>query len=264
MSVYSQAAEVLQYISPKFYKQRYFKRLKGVNAGNFLQRNLEPEMIWVKDYLPENSVFLDIGANVGAYVYLLEDRLKPQNIYAFEPNAALNSRLKRIFPQIQVCKVALSDENTVTEFKIPVMNGRAVHSRGTLQKNIKESGETHSKIQQVQVMPLDGWMCGKSLNRIDFIKIDVEGHEHRTLRGAKDTLLRYRPVLMVEMEQRHHEVPVWNLVEEVCSLGYTPHYLDRNSMKKMPLTRNLLEAQNANNVKNYAAYINNIIFLPKL
>lgn len=264
MSLYSQLAEQLQYISPEFYKQRFFKKLKDANAANILQRKIEPEMLWVKDYLPENGVFMDIGANVGAYIYLLERKLKPHNIYAFEPNAQLSSRLKRIFPNIHVSEVALSNQNAVAEFKIPVMNGKAVHSRGTLQKNLKESGETSSKIRQVQVMPLDEWLRGKNLNRIDFIKIDVEGHEHQTLLGAKEILARYRPALMVEMEQRHHAVPVWNIIEDVCSIGYTPHYFDRRTMKIAALSRKFFEAQDAANVKNYAAYINNIIFLPEI
>lgn len=264
MSVYSQAAEVLQYISPEFYKQRFFKKLKGVNRANILQRRIEPEMLWVKEQLTENGVFMDIGANVGAYLYLLERQLKPQNIYAFEPNIQLNKRLKRLFPDINVSEVALSDLNTVAEFKIPVMHGKAIHSRGTLQKDLKESGETSSRIQQVQVMPLDEWMRGKNINRIDLIKIDVEGNEHKTLLGARETLVRYRPVLMVEMEQRHHSFPVWNIIEDVCTVGYTAHYFDRSTMELTPLTRAFLEAQDAVNVKNHAAYINNIIFLPEL
>jgi len=147
MSIYSQAAELLQFISPEFYKQRFFKKLIGLNASNILERKVEPEMLWLKDFLPENAVFFDVGANVGAYLFLLENQLKPENIYAFEPNKALNIRLRRLFPKINLSETALSNENTIAKFKVPIMNGKAVNSRGTLQKNLKEAGETKAKIQ---------------------------------------------------------------------------------------------------------------------
>ena len=65
----------------------------------------------------------------------------PQNIYAFEPNKSLNRRLKRLFPKVKLFSVALSDENTVAEFKIPVLKGEKVNSRGTLQTDFREENE---------------------------------------------------------------------------------------------------------------------------
>jgi len=67
---------------------------------------------------------------------------------------------------------------------------------------------------------------------------------------------------MVEIEQRHHEEPVWNIISEVENWGFEAHYLERNSLNLEKLTKNLIEAQNSENVKQYAEYINNIIFVP--
>ncbi len=86
MSIYSKLAENLQYISPSYYKSRFFKKLKGLSAQNLLERKVEPEFLWIKEVLEKDSVFMDVGANVGAYLYTLENHLKPENIYAFEPN----------------------------------------------------------------------------------------------------------------------------------------------------------------------------------
>lgn len=262
MSLYSQLAEQLQYISPEFYKRRFFKKLNGLSAENVLSRKVEPEMLWLKGFLKKDAVFFDVGANVGAYLYLLEHQINPKNIFAFEPNPELFIRLKRLFPKISISDVALSDENTVAEFKIPVMNGKTVHTRGTLQTENREIGETASKIQKVQVISLDDWCALNRIGKIDFIKIDVEGNELKTLRGAKKSIKNFRPVLMVEIEQRHHHFPIWDIIEEVMSWGYAACFLDRNLLKPQPLTKEIIENQDTAMVKVYNQYINNIIFFP--
>ena len=277
MSVYSQLAENLQYISPTYYKSRFFKKLKGLSAQNLLERKVEPEFLWIKEVLGKNSVFIDVGANVGAYLYTLENHLKPENIYAFEPNQQLFKRLKRLFPKVNLFSLALSDVSTIAEFKIPVINGEKVHTRGTLQTSIKEKNEEKTILQKVEVKPLDDLVFDEvyieqdrnaqtnkfNLKKLDFIKIDVEGNEMQTLRGAKKTIEKFKPILMVEMEQRHHKENLWTLISEIADWGYSVNYLDRETLKPKLLTEEFLNQQNPDNVKNYKDYINNIIFLPR-
>lgn len=270
MSVYSKLAENLQYISPTFYKSRFFKKLKGLDAHNLLARKVEPEFLWIKNILSKDAVFMDVGANVGAYLFTLEDHLKPENIYAFEPNPQLFKRLGRLFPKVNLSSVALSDISTIAEFKIPVINGEKIHTRGTLQTSIKEKNEEKTILQKVEVKPLDDLVFDSSqsdklnFQQVDFIKIDVEGNEMQTLRGAKKTIEKFKPILMVEMEQRHHEDNLWTLISEIADWGYSVNYLDRDSLKLKTLTEEFLNQQNPDNVKNYKDYINNIIFLPSL
>lgn len=260
MSVYSRLAENLQYISPSFYKSRFFKKLKNLDAHNLLERKVEPEFLWVKEILAKDAVFIDIGANVGAYLFDLENHLNPKNIYAFEPNAQLYKRLKRLFPKVHLYSVALSDVSAMAEFKIPVINGQKIHTRGTLQTAIKERNEERTILQKVDVKPLDDMVL--NLSKLDFIKIDVEGNEMQTLRGAKKTIEKFKPILMVEMEQRHHQDNLWTLISEIADWGYSVNYLDRTTLQTKPLTEAFLADQNPDNVKNYENYINNIIFLP--
>ncbi|GGG60299.1 FkbM family methyltransferase [Epilithonimonas arachidiradicis] len=261
MSVYSQLAENLQYISPSYYKSRFFKKLKGLTAQNLLERKVEPEFLWIKEVLRKDSVFMDVGANVGAYLFTLENHLKPENIFAFEPNQQLFKRLGRLFPKVNLFSVALSDISTIAEFKIPVINGEKIHTRGTLQTSIKEKNEEKTILQKVVVEPLDE--LSLNLKKLDFIKIDVEGNEMQTLRGARKTIEKYKPILMVEMEQRHHQENIWTLISEIADWGYSVNYLDREKLQPKILTEEFLNQQNPDNVKNYKDYINNIIFLPK-
>ena len=260
MSAYSNLAEYLQYLSPSFYKSRYFKKLKNLNPTNIIERKVEPEFLWIKNYLTKDAVFIDIGANVGAYLYVLETLLRSKNIFAFEPNPELNGRLKRLFPKIHVFSSALSDENTTAEFKIPIIKGQKVHSRGTLQTQLKEKDEEKTILQKVQVVKMDD--LNLKTSNIDFIKIDVEGNEMKTLRGAKQTILKHRPPLMVVMEQRLHVESLWSLISEIENWGFSANYLDRETLTLKRLTEEFILLQNADNVKNYQFYINNIIFIP--
>lgn len=262
MSLYQQFAEKLQYISPRFYKQRYFKSLHQLSKENFSQRNVEPELVWIKNYLSEDAVILDIGANVGTFLYQLENKLQPHNIYAFEPNKNLNARLQRLFPKMNVLSYALSDENTTAEFKVPVINGKMVASRGTLNTSYKEIGEEKSYTETVEVIKLDHWAGMENLKKLDFIKIDVEGNEMKTLLGGKNIIKNFKPTLMVEMEQRHHQQPIWKEISEVESWGFEAQYLNRETFDLDLLTEEIL-IKNTTDEKNKTEYINNIIFIPK-
>lgn len=262
MSLYQQLAEKLQYISPSFYKQRYFKSLKNLTRENFSGRNVEPELVWIKEYLQNDAVIFDIGANVGTFLYQLENKLNHKNIYAFEPNKKLNIRLKRLFPSMNISSVALSDENKTAQFKVPIIKGKMVASRGTLNTEYKEKGEERSYTETVEVVKLDDWTQSKNISKIDFIKIDVEGNEMKTLFGGKNTIQQFKPTLMVEMEQRHHKTPIWDEISEVENWGFEAHYLNRKTFTLEKLTEEIL-LKNISDEKNKTDYINNIIFIPK-
>ena len=141
MKFYQLLIEASQYIIPQVYKQRFFKKQNQLSRENILERKVEPELLWLTEFLPKDAVFMDVGANVGHFIYQLEYHLFPQNIYAFEPNKALNKKLKRLFPKVNLFSVALSNENTIAEFKIPILKGKQVNSRGTLQVDFHEENE---------------------------------------------------------------------------------------------------------------------------
>ncbi len=263
MKFYQLLTEASQYIIPQLYKQRFFKKQNQLSRENIISRKVEPELLWLTEFLPKDAVFMDVGANVGHFLFQLEYHLFPQNIYAFEPNKSLNRRLKRLFPKVKLFSVALSDENTVAEFKIPVLKGEKVNSRGTLQTDFREENEEKTIIQKVKVVKLDDFNPIQKLEKVDFIKIDVEGNEMKTLFGAKETILKFKPTVMVEMEQRHHQEPIWNLISEVENWGFEAHYLERNTFELKRLTEEFIKSQNAIFVKDYENYINNIIFIVK-
>jgi methyltransferase FkbM-like protein len=55
----------------------------------------------------------------------------------------------------------------------------------------------------VKKMTLDSWVERENLPRLDFIKIDIEGHEDRFIEGAKITLKKFRPYILGEFSENH-------------------------------------------------------------
>lgn len=262
MSLYVKLAEQLQFISPAFYKNRYFKKIDDLSLENLTLRNVEPEMLWLKNYLKKDLVFFDIGCNVGSYLRLVEPILNNENIYAFEPNKRLFRRLKRLFPKVNLFDIALSDENKIAEFKIPIIKGLEKNSRGTLRTDYSEKNEECFISEKVLVQTFDSWILDKNILKIDLIKIDVEGNEMNTLRGAKESIHKFKPVLLVEMEQRHHNENLKNLVEEIESWGFKTHYLNRKNFELEVITDEIFTNQNSAIIEDKISYINNFIFHP--
>ena len=262
MSIYHIITNQLQFITPRFYKERYFKNLKNLTKDNYSQKNIEPELMWIKDFLNADAVMLDIGSNNGSFLYQLEGKLSPKNLYAFEPNEKLYNRLRRIFPKIKSFCIALSDQNGTAAFKIPIIKGKNYDSRGTLQIGYREEDEEKHVLHQVKMLTLDDWQKSENLTKINFIKIDVEGNEMKTLEGAKQVIAKFRPTLMVEMEQRHHSEPIWDLIAQIESWEYAAYFLNRTTFNLERLSETIILEQNNNRLINKTAYINNIIFVP--
>ena len=97
-----------------------------------------------------------------------------------------------------------------------------------------------------------------------FVKIDVEGAELDVLRGGAETLRRCRPLLLVEIEQRHHREPIAEVFEQIALFGYDGAFLD-GSGRLRPLSAFDVERWQLEAVlrpDRGQPYINNFFFSP--
>jgi hypothetical protein len=115
------------------------------------------------------------------------------------------------------------------------------------------------------VQPLDALLSEES-RRIAFVKIDVEGHEPQVIGGASQLLASSHPVLLVEIEQRHHSAPVDSVIDEVESYGYSTWAVGADKLiprSAFDLERDQLRFLTdgfQNRMPN--GYINDFLFLP--
>src|SRR5262249_38123063 len=183
----------------------------------------------VRKLLKNCKVFIDAGANLGVYSLLASRTCGPgARIFSFEPSPVEFKKLELTvdwndLANVIKCPVALSDTNGTLSFF------ESLEGRGALNR-VDRPGDKVSRYRQTQgeCARLDDYMSSKGVERIDFIKIDVEGHELPLLEGAANILKTHRPSLMIEMaDKRASEVSTPEAIwAYLSSLRYTWLRLD--------------------------------------
>jgi FkbM family methyltransferase len=141
---------------------------------------------------------VDVGANLGWFTLLFARAVGPQGVvWAFEPVAGFREQLtwhlrqNGLQDRVRVVPCALGDVST--ERAIAVGESSAtLHWTGT---------QAPPETEVVSVRPLDLLVPRLGIERVDLVKVDVDGHEPAFLRGAAATLARFRPPLCVEFAQ---------------------------------------------------------------
>jgi FkbM family methyltransferase len=180
------------------------ERLMWVDLGDrfvsfgCLFDSYEPlETHFVTTVLRLGDVFIDIGANVGWFSMLASTIVGAEGrVYAFEPRAETAGYLEKTIilnglqSQVTLHQFGLSDTE---EHRLLVWTRDTENPGGSFVVDRLPSSEMES--QAIALRPLDAL----GLQRVDFMKIDVEGAEMRVFRGAQATLDRCRPVILSEL-----------------------------------------------------------------
>jgi FkbM family methyltransferase len=174
----------------------------------------EPELAILDTLVRRGGTAVDIGANQGVFAYALS--CITDRVVCFEPNpdyAAFARWMLR--GRAEVHGVALADQPGHGTFHVPHSDqGMVLHLAGSLKR-------THTQFRtiatfEVEIRTLDEF----ALTDVRFIKADVEGSERDVLDGARRTIARDRPVILLELLSGTHQDP-GALTAEICrSFGY--------------------------------------------
>ncbi len=219
---------------------------------------LEPEVALVPLLSRRKGVAVDAGANKGVFLYHLSRAY--QRVYGFEPLPQLASYLKEAAPaNVTVDSAALSNAPGTATLRLP----RGFIELGSLEAHTSETWTTDAPVEEhdVELKTLDSL----GLRDVALMKIDVEGHELAVLEGARETILRYRPTVLVEVEERHREGGVAGIRNYLEDLGYAGFYLEGLQMKPISTfdakrDQNLASLQDSVKV---GRYINNFIYFER-
>lgn len=148
----------------------------------------------VDAYCTKTRVAIDIGAHVGLWSRILA--IKFQTILAFEPVPAhtecfIKNLVRKGTCRVHLFPVALGNEDGVRHILTTADNSGNAHL------NPNGSGGIQVKMRRLDDYVLDHHQG------IDFIKVDVEGAELDVVKGAKETIRRYKPVMVVEQKKGH-------------------------------------------------------------
>jgi FkbM family methyltransferase len=156
----------------------------------------EFEMAFISRNVRAGARILDIGANFGWYSLLLAQGLQQEcRIDAFEPHPVTSAWLRQHLAMNRITCVALHAE-ALGEREASLAIHDVKHNSGGahLDAAVPSPGDT-----TVRVTTLDQFAEDAKLERLDFVKLDVEGFERAVLAGGARTLARFTPPLMVEV-----------------------------------------------------------------
>jgi FkbM family methyltransferase len=177
----------------------------------------------IKKTSDQKKVFLlDCGANYGFYSFyvaslslgnqVLAFEASPETFNSFKANLELNN-----FRNIDYRNLAISE-----------VSGKFISFYESY--NDWESSATHNKfknnkIVNIETITIDQELSKKDLsNFVVIIKLDIEGNEFNAIQGAKDTILKYEPLIIIELSK-------YNLNNKVYNFDYFKKFLDDTKYK---------------------------------
>lgn len=188
----------------------------GLRALARLTPYAEPELIGLRHVVKPGDVCVDVGAALGLYTATLSRLVGPQGtVHSIEPLVFAHPALSYVLRpregrNIRRHSVALGTQEQGREvMSVPVRHGSPVTGRSFLTAGADGLGSNEEFDEHLEVVvktdTLDHFVEANGITKLDFVKADVEGAELRVLEGAKETIERFKPAFLLEIEERHVE-----------------------------------------------------------
>lgn len=136
---------------------------------------------------------IDVGAHIGLWSRPLSARFT--RLIAFEPMAEFRDFLRLNVPSAEIYGEALGDLESTVQMALPPDNSGMAH----IVANSEESGNT-------PLRTLDSF----GFDEVDFVKIDCEGYEYPIVIGARETIERCKPVIVIEQKPHQYFSDQWH------------------------------------------------------
>lgn len=185
-------------------------------------------------HFPDNGevTFVDIGANRGEAIQSMLTMKKNCKVVGFEPNPIVFAKTAAIYKnskQVKLHNCGLGSSKGAFTLYLPffrkfMFDGLASFKKEEasdwLKGRIFGYSDKHMHIKEVncEVKTLDEFDLSPS-----FIKIDVQGFEYEVLEGARKTIQKHRPVLLIE-------TPSEKVTTLLQGFGYKPYYYENNKL----------------------------------
>jgi FkbM family methyltransferase len=205
---------------------------------------LEKELFLLSRVVQPGMVCVDVGAAGGAHLLLMARRVGPTGrVIGIEPRpgslraVAALTRLAGVAGHTRLLPIALAERRGRLPLRIPIVPTRA-HLPGTtvdLEGTAAFAKLPHRKIV-VPTRPLDEVVADEGLDRVDLLKIDVEGAELAVLAGAHRTLDRHRPLVLVESDDLHqarYDATAQDVLDAVVAHGYEVFRYRRGALDQL-------------------------------
>lgn len=176
----------------------------------------------IQDYKIENPVVLDIGANYGFISLALKTNLNATTIiHSFEPHPEIYKTFQKSISEnkmdnIILKNVAIGSEDCNVELNL---FGKSSNILNSTKKSI-------AKITIKQIN-LDTYLLENNVQP-NYIKIDVDGYELNVLKGLKQTITKFKPIMVIETNDDYE------VLDFLKGCNYKLLDLDLNEFEGMP------------------------------
>ena len=177
---------------------------EGIDLTVFLFGNFQKHIVKNKIInLPDAAVVFDVGANIGVISLGIAKLLGTGMVYSFEPTHYAYSKFKKnlelnmnLAPRIKLMQLLVSDE-------CKEISNMDIYSSWRLDDYGKDKHSVHMGTAKpangISSVTLDAFCNENQITRLDLIKIDTDGHEHKVLKGARESILKFKPKIIFEI-----------------------------------------------------------------
>nr|PZN56883.1 MAG: FkbM family methyltransferase [Bacteroidota bacterium] len=187
-------------LGPVFRKKKYqklFERiyslgLRGMNygfGGNVHQSGEIGAIKYVRSKVKtDRPVVFDVGANMGGYTIELLKYFQNADIYCFEPSKKTFEILKNNLNQkegVHLCNFGFGEK---AEFLELYSDAEGSGLASLYNRRLGHMSIQMERREQIEIRTIDQFCRDQNISNIDFLKLDIEGHEMAALRGASEML----------------------------------------------------------------------------
>tara|TARA_B100001121_G_C18622027_1_gene589841 strand:- start:93 stop:884 length:792 start_codon:yes stop_codon:yes gene_type:complete len=226
--------------SPKFNLSQKIRWVRLLIKGFFSSFEKDTANAILKMSNVKNPVILDIGANIGLFTKAFAgSSRKPKRIISVEPSTYVYEILKRVsrnLPNVNCFQLAISDRKGFVNLNMPVKPS------GSIRVGLSHIGKSEQKehlTEKVKTNTLDDFINEHVKEKIDIVKIDVEGAEGLVLSGARKLMQDDRPIWFVEISDfgERFNGCAEDIFDDFLALNYQPfiYTIDGRFQKKTML-----------------------------
>jgi FkbM family methyltransferase len=194
---------------------------------------------FIAEHVKPGSMVLEIGANVGAHTLALGKSVGPGgHVYAVEPTEYARNKLLK--------NIALNPEiaDNVTVLNYLITEGDDDNPRRSIKSSWRGIPDGGYEDVASPTITIDRLVGELGVNRLDLLKIDIDGYDYRALLGALNTLEKLRPIAYVELVEwalASCSASVSDIVGYFQNLGYQA----LNSVGMVPISSDDIERMKA-------------------
>jgi FkbM family methyltransferase len=196
--MHSAITYLIKKIGGKIKLQKYFEYLHSLsligmnygNGGDFRTSGENFAIKYIKSKLISQNkevVVFDVGANIGDYSINLLEAFKNETfkIYSFEPSKhTYNELLKKVHNYKNIISFNFGFGETNETLKL-FSNASLSHLASVYKRNLDHIGINMLALEEIKIKKIDDFCEENNIQKINFLKLDVEGHEYKCLLGAK-------------------------------------------------------------------------------